>query len=160
MSATAPVLLLPFFLPCLFLLLFLRLPRIATKLPPLLHTDPFTLFTYGNRGINLSPVTRTPIESGNANSRPSFLLLSFSFSFYFLYFLFFFILYVSFSRLLQRDIRNKLYLLTLLLPRVGTAYSWLTVYFYEDWESWRIYSALIENYFSLNMKISFSISDL
>lgn len=89
MSATAPVLLLPFFLPCLFLLLFLRLPRIATKLPPLLHTDPFTLFTYGNRGINLSPVTRTPIESGNANSRPSFLLLSFSFSFYFLYFFFF-----------------------------------------------------------------------
>lgn len=87
MSATAPVLLLPFFLPCLFLLLFLRLPRIATKLPPLLHTDPFTLFTYGNRGINLSPVTRTPIESGNANSRPSFLPLFFFFSF--LFFVFF-----------------------------------------------------------------------
>lgn len=98
-----------FFLPCLFLLLFLRLLRIATKLPPLLHTDPFTLFTYGNRGINLSPVTRTPIESGNANSRPSFLPLSFFFSS--LFFVFFFILYVSFSRLLQRDIRNKLYLL-------------------------------------------------
>lgn len=86
-----------FFLPCLFLLLFLRLLRIATKLPPLLHTDPFTLFTYGNRGINLSPVTRTPIESGNANSRPSFLPLSFFFSS--LFFVFFFFLFCTFRSL-------------------------------------------------------------
>ena len=74
--------------PCFFLLLLLLLLRfllpggIAPELvspfrlllPLLLHADPFTLFTCGNRGINLSPVTRTPIESGraNANSRPPF----------------------------------------------------------------------------------------
>lgn len=46
---------------------------------------------------------------GTQTRDPPFSLFLFSFLFYFLYF--FFILYVSFSRLLQRDILNELYLL-------------------------------------------------
>lgn len=52
---------LSFFLPSLS-------SSFALLLVPLLVAPPFTLFTCGNRGINLSPVTRTLIESGGSSS--------------------------------------------------------------------------------------------
>ena len=103
----------------------LNFPRYCTPTLSLFSRTAIAALTYHRSHARRS-------NRGTQTRDPPFSFFLFPFLFIFCIFYFFFILYVSFSRLLQRDIRNKLYLLTLLLPRVGTAYSWLTVYFYED----------------------------